>query len=308
MTLREPPKVRRTANLIGRLVGVALLLGAFALVVWTAATNQQAAAIERSDPLVHAPGEHVAAGSGLFHVRSFGSGPTTLFVHYDTVAGGAPLSPIAEAMAQTGRRVIVPDLIGFGFSSRPDQPGRFLSTTGLTESLAGLLDEMELGAVQVVGFGWGGEVAAELAVTRPDLVTRLVLVDTPGLPVPADRWHALGALPLGVGEAVSYTREGAGTQAEQRFGSDCPTWSDCTDPQVMEEYRRAAEVPGTARAIWARRASQRATVAATRLGEVDVPVTVVYVDQSREEADELAVRFNDARSVGGEDLIGAIGS
>ncbi len=298
MTLREPPKVPQTANMIGRLLGVLILLAGFALVIWTAATNQQAAAIERSDPLVHAPGEHIAAGGGLFHVRTFGGGAiTTVVIHDDTIAGGAPVAALATELGETGRRVIVPDLLGFGFSARPDEPGRFLSTTGLTESLARLLDELEVAGVEVIGFGWGGEVAAELAVTRPDLVEGLVLVDTPGLPVPSDGWHSLAALPLGVGEAVAYTQEGAGGRAAERFAAECPSWADCDDPQVREEYRRTSEVPGTARAIWARRSSQRATVAAGRLDEVSVPVMVVSVDGARSDAEELAQRFTDAEVV-----------
>lgn len=298
MTLREPPKVPRTANLIGRIVGLVLLVSAFALVIWTAATNQQATAIERSNPLVHAPGEHISAGGTLFHVRTFGGGSsTTLLIHDDTVSGGTQLAPLANDLAEAGRRVIVPDLAGYGFSSRPVEPGRALSTTGLTESLAELLEEMGASPVEVVGFGWGGEVAAELAVTRPDLVAGLTFVDTPSLPVPTDGWNSLMALPLGVGEAVAYTREGAGEAAAERFRTECPSWAECDDPEVREEYRRATEVPGTARAIWARQASGRATVAAARLAEIDIPATVVVVDGTREDAESLADRLPDARVV-----------
>lgn len=298
MTLREPPKVPRTANLIGRIVGLVLLVSAFALVIWTAATNQQATAIERSDPLVHAPGQHISAGGTLFHVRTFGGGsPTILLVHDDTVSGGTQLAALASEVAAEGRRVIVPDLPGYGFSSRPDEPGRSLSTTGLTESLADLLEEMELPSVEVVGFGWGGEVAAELAVTRPDLVTRLTFVDTPSLPVPSEGWHSLMALPLGVGEAVAYTREGAGASAAERFRSECPSWAECDDPDVLEEYRRATEVPGTARAIRARRATSPAAVAPARLTEIEVPVTVIAVDGARANAETLADRLPDAQVV-----------
>lgn len=298
MTLREPPKVPRTTKLIGRIVGLVLLVSAFALVVWTAATNQQAAAIERSDPLVHAPGEHVSASGILFHVRTFGGGsPMTLLIHDDTVSGGAQLTAFANELAESGRRVIVPDLLGYGFSSRPDEPGRGLSTTGLTESLAQLLEEMAVPPVEVIGFGWGGEVAAELAVTRPDLVVRLVFVDTPSLPVPTDGWHSLMALPLGVGEAVAYTREGAGEAAAERFRTECASWAACNGPEVAEEYRRATEIPGTARAVWARRASSPATVAAARLTEIDIPVMVVAVDGSREDAESLADRLPDAAVV-----------
>lgn len=306
MTLREPPKKPQAVNLIGRFVGLIILLALFALVVWSVATNQQAAAIQRSDPLVHAPGEHLATQRGVIHRVEVGSGSaTTVLVHHDTIAGGAPLRSLAEQIAESDRRVIVPDLVGFGFSSRPDEPGRRLSTSGQAESLGALLDEVEEGPYRLVGFGWGGEVATELAVLQPDLVESLVLVDTPELPVPHDGNHTLMGLPFGVGEAFAFTFEGAADQAVSRFQEECPAWAECSG-ETVELYRRAAAIPGTAEAIWARRASEPAFVAPGRLDELAMSVTVVAVETDRAAAEDLAGRFADAavETVGASELAG----
>lgn len=306
MTLREPPKKPQAVNLIGRFVGLIILLALFALVVWSVATNQQAAAIQRSDPLIHAPGEHVATQRGVIHRVEVGSGSaTTVLVHYDTIAGGGPLLPLAEQLVEADHRVIVPDLIGFGFSARPDEPGRLLSTSGQAESLGALLDEAGEGPYRLVGFGWGGEVATEVAVLQPELVESLVLVDTPELPVPHDGNHSLMRLPFGVGEAFSYTFDGAADQAVSRFQEECPVWAECSG-ETVEHYRRAAAVPGTAAAIWARRASEPAFVAPGRLDEVAIPVTVVAVETDRDAADDLAGRFPNAEveTVGASELAG----
>lgn len=297
MTLREPPKEQRAVNIIGRFVGLIILLALFAVVVWTVATNQQAAAVQRADPVVHAPGEHMSVSPGIIHHLTVGSGGVdTLFLHHETIAGAGPLLPLATQLAEHDRQVLLPDLVGYGFSSRPAEPGRRLSTTGQAETLAAFLEETGGGPYEVVGFGWGGEVATELAVLRPDLTSRLVMVDTPALPVPRDGLYQLEAMPFGVGEAVAYTFDGAGSRAEGRFLEDCPSWAECSDAEILESYRRAASVPGTAGAIRARRASDPAFVAPGRLDEVTVPVTVVAVDMARSEADALAEEFPEAEA------------
>src|SRR5690606_17642728 len=77
----------------------------------------------------------------------------------------------------------------------------------------------------------------------------------------------------------------------------CPAWADCSDPGLLEQFRRAVSVPGTARSIWARRASESAAVAPGRLGEISVPVAVVAVTLTPSQADALASRFERAESL-----------
>jgi pimeloyl-ACP methyl ester carboxylesterase len=277
VTLRAPPKPpHATASLVGRFVGLLVLLALFAVVVWVAATNQQVRALERSDPLIDAPGEHLTVNGQVLHVRTFGRGDeVTLIVHDDNIAGGALVVRLAEALAEEGRRVVVPDMVGFGLSSRPPDPGRIYSSIGQAETLATYLGGAELGAVEVVGVGSGGVVAADLAVIEPPLVSRLVLVDVPSLTLPATGWQSLEAMPFGVGQAVSYTREGAALGAEEIFRETCPGPADCGDPEVVEAFRRSASVPGTAASIRARRASAVASVAADRVDGLEVPMLIV---------------------------------
>jgi pimeloyl-ACP methyl ester carboxylesterase len=217
VTLREPPKNdTRAANVIGRMLGLLVLLAIFALVVWAAATNQQITAIERTDPVVNAPGDYTVADGIALHYRDTGgSGPVAVLVHDDVVAGGLTVWQVAMELAETGRRVVVPDLFGFGFSARPSEPGARLAVSGQADTLVSALEELELGPVELVGFGWGGEVAAEMAVSRPDVVGRLVLVDTTNIPGTPTGWHQLEGLPFGLGTAIAYNREGGAAPAER---------------------------------------------------------------------------------------------
>lgn len=277
MTLRAPPKPpHATASLVGRMLGLIVLLAGFAVAVWVTATNQQAGAIERANPFINQPGEHVVVGSLTVHVRTVGTGqPVTVLVHDDSIAGGALLESTAEELAAGGGTVVVPDLIGYGLSSRLAEPGQVYTSIGQATVLADLIDELELGPVEIAGFGWGAGVAADLAVTRPEVVSRLVLVDASALTQPTTGWHSLMAMPFGLGQAVAYTMEGGSARAETAFLSECPGPADCADPGVVEARRRAAEVPGTAASIRARRATAAASVATDRIGEVSVPVLIV---------------------------------
>jgi pimeloyl-ACP methyl ester carboxylesterase len=74
-------------------------------------------------------------------------------------------------------RVVRPDMPGFGLTG--PREGRH-TVAGLVESVAALCDELELASVAVAGNSLGGGVAWRLAVERPDLVSRLVLVDSGG--------------------------------------------------------------------------------------------------------------------------------
>jgi len=77
------------------------------------------------------------------------------------------------ARAHRDRPVYLPDLPGFGLSSKP---ANVLDVTGHARVLAAWLDAASLGPVAVLGNSFGCQVAVELAHRRPDLVMALILV------------------------------------------------------------------------------------------------------------------------------------
>lgn len=83
-----------------------------------------------------------------------------------------------RAMSSYGYRVIAPDQIGFGRSSKPEIRYTF---TMLAENTARLLDHLKVGRAVVVGNSMGGMLAVHFARRHPERVVALVLEDPLGL-------------------------------------------------------------------------------------------------------------------------------
>src|SRR6478736_1890123 len=95
---------------------------------------------------------------------------TVLLLHAG-IADKRMWQPQVEVLREAGYRVIAPDLRGFG--EHRLEPGPFSHVA----DVEALLD----GPTAVVGCSLGGRVTLELALHRPDLVERLVVI-APGLP------------------------------------------------------------------------------------------------------------------------------
>lgn len=80
---------------------------------------------------------------------------------------------------------VAPDLRGFNLSSKPAQLEAYRATA-LIGDLAALIDRLGHGKAVVVAHDWGGALAWGLAIARPDLVERLVILNAPH-PVPFAR-------------------------------------------------------------------------------------------------------------------------
>lgn len=76
-------------------------------------------------------------------------------------------------------RVIAPDIVGFGFTERPDDVSYDMETW-LRHTLD-FLDALQIEQAHVVGNSFGGSLAVALAVHAPERVSRLVLMGSVGL-------------------------------------------------------------------------------------------------------------------------------
>jgi pimeloyl-ACP methyl ester carboxylesterase len=105
-----------------------------------------------------------------------GEGPPLLLVH--GLSGSWPNWLEQIPVFARSRRVIAVDLPGFGHSPMPAEQ---ISISGYARTLDALLDALDVDAAAVVGNSMGGFVSAELAISFPQRVERLVLVSAAGL-------------------------------------------------------------------------------------------------------------------------------
>lgn len=106
------------------------------------------------------------------------NGLAVLLLHGKNFSG-AQWSTTIEALAGRGFRVIVPDQIGFGKSSKPEHYQ--FTFQALAANTRQLLDALSVDSVAVVGHSMGGMVATRFALMFPNLTERLVLVNPIGL-------------------------------------------------------------------------------------------------------------------------------
>lgn len=80
------------------------------------------------------------------------------------------------------RRVIAPDMLGFGFSERPAD--QHYSKERWIEHAIGVMDALRFEQVDLVGNSFGGGLALALAIKHPCRVRRLVLMGSVGVSFP----------------------------------------------------------------------------------------------------------------------------
>jgi 4,5:9,10-diseco-3-hydroxy-5,9,17-trioxoandrosta-1(10),2-diene-4-oate hydrolase len=115
------------------------------------------------------------------HYLDEGEGEVVVFLHgsgpgasgYSNFKGNYP------ALVAAGYRCIVPDLVGYGYSDKPDDVDHPLSF--FVECVKQTLDVIGVSHCSIVGNSLGGAIALGLALEYPHLVSKLVLMAPGGL-------------------------------------------------------------------------------------------------------------------------------
>lgn len=105
------------------------------------------------------------------------NGRTVVLFHGMNFGGFYFAAPI-DALRNAGFRVVVPDQIGFGRSSKPVSPYNFHD---MAYNTTRLLASLGIDRVSVVGHSKGGMLAARFSASYPDIVERTVLYAPIGL-------------------------------------------------------------------------------------------------------------------------------
>jgi pimeloyl-ACP methyl ester carboxylesterase len=119
--------------------------------------------------------ETVPVAGLALHLASAGTGASVLVLHHDI--GRPQPSPFDDALA-SGCTVLAPSHPGYDGSSRPDWMRSVRDVAVVYQWLLAQRDAREL---TLVGLGFGGWIAAEMATMAPRAFKRLVLVGAMGL-------------------------------------------------------------------------------------------------------------------------------
>lgn len=114
----------------------------------------------------------VEVGEYKVNVASTGAGPALVLLHGEehrpSWRDWEPLLGLSDRF-----RLIMPDLVGFGKSSRPRETPDHKGQAAVVHEL---LDVMKVDRAGFAGYSWGGQVALEVALEWPEKVQGLVLV------------------------------------------------------------------------------------------------------------------------------------
>jgi pimeloyl-ACP methyl ester carboxylesterase len=113
---------------------------------------------------------YLEAGAGEPVVMLHGSGPG--------VSAMANWQHNIRTLSQRFR-VLAPDIVGFGATQRPDDVVYSLRTW--TDHIWAFLDAHGIEKTAIVGNSLGGRIALQMATDRPDRITKMVLMGTPGV-------------------------------------------------------------------------------------------------------------------------------
>ena len=106
------------------------------------------------------------------------NGKTVVLLHGKNF-NGAYWKTTADALTKEGFRVIVPDQIGFGKSSKPtDYQFTFQQ---LAHNTKAVLDELKIDKIYLLGHSMGGMVATRFSLMYPETVEKLILENPIGL-------------------------------------------------------------------------------------------------------------------------------
>jgi 2-hydroxymuconate-semialdehyde hydrolase len=126
-------------------------------------------------------GRSIQAAGITTNVHDQGTGEPVLLIHGSGpgVTAWANWRLVLPELA-CERRVIAPDMLGFGYTERP--AGVSYSIDAWVEHAVGVLDALEIEQTDLVGNSFGGAIALALAIRHPQRVRKLVLMGSVGVP------------------------------------------------------------------------------------------------------------------------------
>lgn len=184
-------------------------------------------------------GKYAEVGGRItMHYHDAGSGErgVVLFMHGSGpgASGWSNFKGNYPFLAEHGYRTIVPDTMGYGYSTKPEE-GAF-SLADVAAQYKGLLDSIGVEHVTIVGNSQGGAIAIAMALAYPETVEKLVLM-APGALEPRETYMEMEGIKAMI--RVLY-KEGISRETMRKvFTLQLHDESLITDEIIEERYQVA---------------------------------------------------------------------
>ena len=194
------------------------------------------------------------------------------------------MTGVIVSLARAGYRVVAPDQRGYNLSEKPEGIDAY-NVDEMALDVVGIIDAMGRESAHVVGHDWGAAVAWWLALTRPERVRRLVVINVPHPSVFAREvrgnkkqmrksWYIFAIQVPAVPERVAF-----GRRTRQRFSRAIAGTANpgSFTPDYLAQLREAWAQPGAAQGMlnWYR-ASVRRRPGRLTDKRVHVPTLIIW--------------------------------
>lgn len=274
MSLQKPPTQNAPSRTAGRLILLLLLAAGAGFVIYTAVTNQRADLTEDRPTEALELAESATVDGIRLNISEDDGGPEPVVILHDfDVTGGLILDDVSAGLGEAYHGVRI-DLPGFGYSDRIPTTGRGHTVAVMAQNVAAVIEDRYGQPVPVIGVGLGGEVAAELAYTYPNVVSGVVLVDVDFESDPTFE-ESLEGLPW-MGKAATYTWETGGRFALDNWAAHCKAGGWCPTDAELAERATIIQLEGTTDSLWSFRRTPTAALAPANLAEISMPAAYVW--------------------------------
>jgi len=121
------------------------------------------------------------------HYIDEGEGDPVVLLHGNPT-WGLLYREMVSLLVRSGRRVVVPDMIGFGLSEKPTREHAH-SLDGHAANLTALMRQLDLTRIMLVCHDWGGPTGLSFAMANPARVRALTVMSTWAWPLPPAEFH-----------------------------------------------------------------------------------------------------------------------
>lgn len=175
-------------------------------------------------------------GSAIRWTEIPGTEPARVYLHGLGGSSAHMFTEVATGDGLRGRRALLLDLLGYGFSDRPADADYTMENHA--DWIATALQAAEVSGAQVIAHSMGGAIAEVLAVRHPELVADLVLVDSNLDPAP-DVALSMSAR-IATYKESAFLREGGYEETLERVGAEWRATMRLAGPEAV--YRSAASL------------------------------------------------------------------